>query len=760
MAMPKYKREKINAKTEVERFGGLADQAAAEGQGRIASAQKGLAAQHGQRAGQEVASFAARLNDFVNSADQVMRADATRRGQRKGIKDVSKRREEIFKITRKYAHDPKLMEQKIAELETATYQDDFSFYGRAYGDARDRAYVQQVELDAANAASLALADANQDPEAFKRLYQTYKGELLKGAPTEVGAIAAQKAFDKHGISTYSKMTMTKYSRDLAQQKENTDANIVGMDKLIKDASSRGDRAATASYLAQYDSLLKAQVNAGTMGGAEAAWLVQDARVTAQTNEFMLTAKEWVKSGNGWNFINTNLRDPKMAEGKLFASLPAAAQEKILAQTKAEIATYEAAENGNVERKNKEVEVNQKENFRAMGEAAVKGTRWTSKEIADSVLDGTLSSADAKLIQANQDAITDPQQLMHYGSTTQLIQMNEEQIKNLPDISYVDKAKMLDKRKSALNGEYKWTNTLNGKEALQRLADDYGVAINPVFQPPGKPDANHLEYNAKRSEMYDRIMALPAIEREEKALDIYNQVSKEYKDKKEVAKQNNQELKDKANWEEAQQKIKEENEKKWLGQYTEEDWIQSHKEPELYRMYWDKVKSKYGKGATAAPINPPPAKAPVKKKPMPVVANYMDTSGTVQQAKKLGYTPMITGKDVDLEHVRDDVKRQAYPIMKKYGLGVKDGYRATAGGGAKKSQHLHGNALDVTWTGRSIAEKQQIIRDFRNAGFKGFGIGHNTIHIDRRKNPASWSYIGGTATGGGYMPRWAAEALRN
>jgi len=112
----------------------------------------------------------------------------------------------------------------------------------------------------------------------------------------------------------------------------------------------------------------------------------------------------------------------------------------------------------------------------------------------------------------------------------------------------------------------------------------------------------------------------------------------------------------------------------------------------------------------------------------------------------------------------DASDAASPILKKHGLRVTSGFRSQehnrSVGGAKQSKHMEGHAMDVHWKDKSVAEKAEIIKDFKQQGFTGFGIGNNTLHIDRRGKPASWSYIGGTSTGGGKMPNWAAEAINS
>ncbi len=72
------------------------------------------------------------------------------------------------------------------------------------------------------------------------------------------------------------------------------------------------------------------------------------------------------------------------------------------------------------------------------------------------------------------------------------------------------------------------------------------------------------------------------------------------------------------------------------------------------------------------------------------------------------------------------------------------------GGAKNSQHTHGNAIDLSTSGWTLLQKQEAIRQARAAGFNGIGIYDNSIHLDVRSTPAVWGsdYTRNTA------PKWA------
>lgn len=77
------------------------------------------------------------------------------------------------------------------------------------------------------------------------------------------------------------------------------------------------------------------------------------------------------------------------------------------------------------------------------------------------------------------------------------------------------------------------------------------------------------------------------------------------------------------------------------------------------------------------------------------------------------------------------------------------------GGAEKSQHLHGGAMDIDVSGYSVAERVQLIQTLSANGITGLGIGTNIIHADVGGRRA-WGYR--TSAGGGEVPKWAKAAI--
>lgn len=67
------------------------------------------------------------------------------------------------------------------------------------------------------------------------------------------------------------------------------------------------------------------------------------------------------------------------------------------------------------------------------------------------------------------------------------------------------------------------------------------------------------------------------------------------------------------------------------------------------------------------------------------------------------------------------------------------------GGATKSAHKTGRAVDIKTTGYTDEQRKEILKELYKVGFRRFGIGKTFIHVDNESNnptPAVWNYNGG------------------
>jgi tape measure domain-containing protein len=102
------------------------------------------------------------------------------------------------------------------------------------------------------------------------------------------------------------------------------------------------------------------------------------------------------------------------------------------------------------------------------------------------------------------------------------------------------------------------------------------------------------------------------------------------------------------------------------------------------------------------------------------------------------------------------------------LDVISGYRSQSYndsvGGAKGSQHVHGNAIDIDISKLTDSEKAALLQAAVAAGAKGIGIynGGSSMHLDTRAGPAAtWGALGDKYAGHapGLHPAWAQAPLQ-
>jgi hypothetical protein len=93
-----------------------------------------------------------------------------------------------------------------------------------------------------------------------------------------------------------------------------------------------------------------------------------------------------------------------------------------------------------------------------------------------------------------------------------------------------------------------------------------------------------------------------------------------------------------------------------------------------------------------------------------------------EAKSEGLTPEATSA---MEALRKGWAGQDFGIVSGY----RDPEHNERVGGAKDSQHTHGNAYDVNTTGWSPEDKLALADAAWNAGFRGFGFYDNNMHFD-------------------------------
>lgn len=132
--------------------------------------------------------------------------------------------------------------------------------------------------------------------------------------------------------------------------------------------------------------------------------------------------------------------------------------------------------------------------------------------------------------------------------------------------------------------------------------------------------------------------------------------------------------------------------------------------------------------------------------------FQKYSDNIDTANSRGYEP-------DISNLRPELSNKVLELQKTFGakLPVVSGYRDPArnarAGGAKHSQHMHGNAVDIDVSELPRSERIRLIKQAQEMGFKGIGVYPNSIHLDLGRERAWGPNYHRTS-----LPTWAELAL--
>lgn len=131
--------------------------------------------------------------------------------------------------------------------------------------------------------------------------------------------------------------------------------------------------------------------------------------------------------------------------------------------------------------------------------------------------------------------------------------------------------------------------------------------------------------------------------------------------------------------------------------------------------------------------------------LPIILGDWKGQGRVSQPDVSGvHAPVM-----ELFRKTQDAFGQSIPIVS----GFRDPERNKRAGGAKASQHMHGNALDLDVSKLSQEERIALIRTASAQGFTGIGVYANSLHLDTGPR-RYW----GPDHHSGSLPGWAKDAL--
>ena len=478
--MPRYKREKIDARVATEKFSGAADQATAKGQAGIAQEQKGLSAQHGQRARQEVQSFSQRLNSFSNQINKVMGEHATSMAKKDGVFDVMERRRKAKEISVKYADNPELRAEKMAELTEAIEADNFSVYGKVYNDTASSAYINQASIDANNAHEESLSISDGNPEIYKDSFKKYMDVIIEGAPTDITKTASKQLFEKIAIPSYEKLYRAKRAKDEVTTNKVEEETIEAYQEQSKTASEGSDMATVAEIHGKLKALLLKRVQSGKLSPVKAQNIIAQTEQQGEVALFTAAAVQYAEEGQ-WKEYMQEIFKSDTEMGKRFNSLQDDQRENILKRInqifdgKYETELKEAAN------QKKYMEMKSDKKVSSMYKELFTAKKiYSDEELQELQARGKITGSDKAAYEKFSEQKTVQQSLMDASNPTFLRGLSDEDIRQLPGISPKDKMGLVVTRNKLLADKSSlWTASPGAKVGYGKIKRFYGFT-NDMF----------------------------------------------------------------------------------------------------------------------------------------------------------------------------------------------------------------------------------------------------------------------------------------
>lgn len=158
-------------------------------------------------------------------------------------------------------------------------------------------------------------------------------------------------------------------------------------------------------------------------------------------------------------------------------------------------------------------------------------------------------------------------------------------------------------------------------------------------------------------------------------------------------------------------------------------------------------TQYRKAVITDDYNGAPASGTPDGKDLPIITK--NQPGRLSKGSIAGVRPELVSRFKATQNAFG----KSVPIVS----GHRDKGTNVAAGGAKGSQHLDGNAIDLDVSNMSIKERKRLIATASANGFTGIGVYNNSIHLDMGER-RSW---GTKKPTGGYnpVPAWAADEVQ-
>ena len=457
-------------------------------------------------------SLSQKLNQFSSNMMNMAGTMAQDQGAKDAVVDIRNRKKKVAEINAKPLTDSYTETDRQAEIGKITEGTARKFsgiYSRAYENAAASSYSSQIKSDAKSAYDLAMVESQGDPEMFMAMYSKFSQESVRGAPTPATAVVAQETTLNYGTAGFKSLMMARSGASTAQHKTQYKSANEAMAAQFSDAYYQNDSVAQARIFSEINQAGEAAVRDGLISQEEfevnSANIAQNAMIDAVKRGF----GEELNVGRGDLAYQQFIMNERKG---FYEGADPDETAKIKSSMLSQIKEFNDASLERQRFEAKQHDAMSLESFNDGVQQIAQG-QMTSADIDYMEQQGVINLVHAKQLRerlaiGKTAMVSDAQTLANYAESSTLIDTEPYMIQQDPTLSVQDQNALIQRRETLLEGRFNWTKTNDGREAVRRIKEEFGIREGTLLAKIDMENTINKDFNNLYKKFYAEVSASP------------------------------------------------------------------------------------------------------------------------------------------------------------------------------------------------------------------------------------------------------------
>jgi hypothetical protein len=392
--------------------------------------------------------------------------------------------------------------------------------GAAYNDAALRSYALKSEAELEDEAARLEVEAGNDPARFQAGIEARRKEVMKNAPAGTEQLLTE-LYTRRTAQGMTRLSVARAEEIRKQQRvdlqEGVSRHVDRIGRLLASKDPR-DQEEAAEEQAKLNLLLDGSAATGTVSATELGALRQNADRQVMSLSVRAKFDEVLKNPyeNPLEFISKLKETNKASE-----VLPPDEEEKLIDSLLSDLREHNALNSATAQ-----ASVDQQKAIWAQGEkdatVMLLSGRLNNRVLKEMVESDKLDPGVARTLRsslessANTSGKSDERAL--FEAKVGLLEFTEEDIRDNPNLTWSDKASLIEDHRRRSSG---WEGTPEAREGKERIDRALGIVPGTIM---ATMDPEQLRVRERAlTRYYNEMAAIPAAERQMRALEISDKV---------------------------------------------------------------------------------------------------------------------------------------------------------------------------------------------------------------------------------------------